>query len=103
MKKLSPIGNQIRTELAAYLKRDPDSITSEQFLREDLGLDSLMTIELLYEIEKTFDFQIPDQDLGGLRTIGDVIGYVEQKLSPKSTAPSRKTHSTSKKQKSAKS
>jgi acyl carrier protein len=80
--------------LASYLKRDPASITEEHHLRDDLGLDSVAIIELLFEIEERFKLQIPDQDLPGLSTVGTVAGYVQRRLAeskteskPESTKP----------------
>lgn len=86
------ISLKIRTALAEYLKRDPGTILVTQHLRDDLGLDSMAVIELLYRIEEAFDLQIPDQDLAGLATVGHVVGYVEKRLGkPASSAPIKKT------------
>ncbi len=74
------ISLKIRTALGEYLKRDPAVILVTQHLREDLGLDSMAVIELLYRIEEAFDLQIPDQDLVGLTTVGHVVTYVEKRL-----------------------
>ena len=77
----STIGKQIREVLATSLKRDPASVKPEHSLREDLGLDSLMTFELLYDLEKAFDIEIPNDDLPGLLTLADVVTYVEGRMS----------------------
>jgi acyl carrier protein len=77
------IAERIESELANYLKRDRRTITPAYSLRDDLGLDSMATIELLFRIEEAFDLQIPDQDLQKLLTVGDVIHYVEAKVSGK--------------------
>ena len=74
------ISLKIRTALGEYLKRDPVTILVTQHLRDDLGLDSMAVIELLYRIEEAFDLQIPDQDLVGLTTVGHVVTYVEKRL-----------------------
>ncbi|MEK6585170.1 MAG: acyl carrier protein [Nitrospirota bacterium] len=71
--------------LASYLKRDPASITEAHHLRDDLGLDSVAIIELLFEIEERFKLQIPDQDLPGLSTVGTVAAYVQQRLAESKT------------------
>lgn len=76
----SDIAVRIRTALGDYLKRDPASIEPRHALREDLGLDSMATIELLFKIEEVFDLQIPDQDLQKLAKVSDVIVYVEGRL-----------------------
>ncbi len=85
------ISLKIRTALAEYLKRDPERILVTQHLRDDLGLDSMAVIELLYRIEEAFDLQIPDQDLVGLTTVGHVVSYVEKRLGKlASSAPIKK-------------
>ncbi len=97
------ITEKIVHALASYLKRDPASITEAHHLRDDLGLDSVAVIELLFEIEERFKLQIPDQDLPGLSTVGSVTAYVQRRLaepqgsskpeSPKSKTPSTKSGS----------
>lgn len=82
------LADRIRTELAQYLRKDMESVLPQHSLREDLGLDSLATIELLFKIEEAFDLQIPDQDLQTLATVGQVTAYVQRRLRP---APSRQT------------
>ena len=79
------ISLKIRTALGEYLKRDPATILVTQHLRDDLGLDSMAVIELLYRIEEAFDLQIPDQDLVGLTTVGHVVTYVEKRLEKPAT------------------
>jgi acyl carrier protein len=91
------ISLKIRTALAEYLKRDPAMIRTTQHLRDDLGLDSMAVIELLYRIEEVFDLQIPDQDLVGLTSVGHVVSYVEKRLGKTaSPAPTKKPAKPSK-------
>lgn len=93
------ITEKIVHALASYLKRDPASITEAHHLRDDLGLDSVAVIELLFEIEERFKLQIPDQDLPGLSTVGSVAAYVQRRLAeppdtPKPESPKPATAST---------
>lgn len=81
------ITSQIIQALATYLKRDPSTITDAHHLRDDLGLDSVAIIELLFEIEDRFKIQIPDQDLPSLSTVGSVAAYVHRRLTSGETAP----------------
>ncbi len=91
------ISLKIRTALGQYLKRDPATILLIQHLRDDLGLDSMAVIELLYRIEETFDLQIPDEDLMGLTNVGQVVTYVEKRLGKAaSPAPTKKPAKPSK-------
>jgi acyl carrier protein len=79
----STIAIQIRTALAQHLKRDVSRINPKDSLREDLGLDSLAMIELLFKIEEHFDLEIPNEDLSRVTTVADVTAYVEEKLGAK--------------------
>ncbi|MDF0675406.1 MAG: acyl carrier protein [Nitrospira sp.] len=100
------ITSKITQALASYLKRDPASITESHHLRDDLGLDSVATIELLFEIEERFKLQIPDQDLPGLSTVGTVAAYVQRRLAelkPESKPESAKPATAASKSKSTKS
>jgi len=90
------IVSQITQALADYLKQDAARITEEHHLRDDLGLDSMAVIELLYKIEETFNIQIPDQDLATMSTVGSVASYVEGRLTPVKSAAPRGTPSTPK-------
>jgi acyl carrier protein len=47
---------------------------------EDLGADSLDTVELVMEFEKEFNIDIPDEDAEKLRTVGDALGYLHEKV-----------------------
>jgi acyl carrier protein len=78
----SDVTEKITTALAEYLKRDPATIRLDYHLRDDLGLDSMAVIELVYRIEETFNLQIPDEDLAGLTSVGHVIHYIEGRLAP---------------------
>ncbi len=80
MAAFSPVGQRIQQALAASLRRDPSTIAAGDHLRDDLGLDSLTVFELLYDLETTFDLDIPNEDLPDLQTLGDVIAYVESRV-----------------------
>src|SRR5262245_62983946 len=76
----SMILTQIRTALAQHLKKDVSKIRPEDKLREDLGLDSLSTLELLFKLEEAFDMEIPNEDLPRLSTVQSVGDYIEERL-----------------------
>jgi len=71
---------RVRSALAEYLKRDVTTIKPADALRNDLGLDSLTTIELLYRIEAEFNVEVPDADLPGLVTVADVTAYLQRRV-----------------------
>ena len=68
---------QIIEIISKQLKADADQITPETNIMEDLGADSLDVVELLMAIEETFGVTVPDEDVQGLKTIQDIVNYVE--------------------------
>ena len=56
---------------------DPEKVTSEASFVEDLGADSLDTVELVMAFEEEFGVDIPDEDAEQMRTVGDAIRYLE--------------------------
>ena len=64
--------------IAKILNVDPSEVTEETTFAEDLGADSLDTVELIMELEKEFDITIPDDQAEKIATVGDAIAYVEE-------------------------
>lgn len=58
---------------------DEDDITYETSLAEDLDADSLELVELLLAFEDEFDVKIPDEEAESLKTVGDIVRYIEEK------------------------
>ena len=88
MNKTAEVSDKITRALADYLKRDAASIQANHHLRDDLGLDSMAVIEMLYRIEEVFNLQIPDEDLVGLTSVGEVVSYVEGRLASSASSTS---------------
>ncbi|GMR13435.1 MAG: acyl carrier protein [Gemmatimonadota bacterium] len=57
---------------------DPEKVTQEASFVEDLGADSLDTVELVMAFEEEFGVDIPDEDAEKMRTVGDAIAYIER-------------------------
>ena len=57
-----------------------EKLTPDASFIEDLGADSLDIVELVMEFEKEFNIDIPDEEAEKLRTVGDAIGYLNQKV-----------------------
>jgi len=55
-----------------------EQITKETSFINDLGADSLDTVELIMEFEDAFDMNIPDEEAEKIRTVGDAIKYIEE-------------------------
>ena len=58
-----------------------DKITPETSFIQDLGADSLDTVELVMEFEDEFDLNIPDEDAEKIQTVGDAINYIKEHVS----------------------
>ena len=56
---------------------DPEKVTSEASFVDDLGADSLDTVELVMTLEEEFTVDIPDEDAEKMRTVGEAISYIE--------------------------
>ncbi len=67
----------VRNALAKQFEIDPETITAETNLIDDLGADSLDVVELMMFIEESFDLAIPDDVLHTFHTVGDVVTYVD--------------------------
>ena len=67
--------------IAEILERDVSDITYTQKFNEDLGADSLDTVELVTAFELAFSIDIPDSDVENLQTVGAVVNYIISKTS----------------------
>jgi len=64
--------------IAEHLNIDESSISDDSKIVEDLGADSLHTVELVMKFENAYDMEIPDEDTDNLITVGDVKKYIEE-------------------------
>lgn len=74
------VEEQVRELVVQQLKVEPDKITPEATIKEDLGADSLDATELIIAMESAFGIAIPDDEALQLLTFGDVVRYIEQKV-----------------------
>jgi len=64
--------------IADHLGLDLSEVTDDKHLIDDLGADSLHTVELVMEFENQFDIEIPDEDAESLDTVGKIKEYIEE-------------------------
>jgi acyl carrier protein len=57
---------------------EPSEVTMEKSFVDDLDIDSLSMVEIAVQTEDKYGVKIPDEDLAGLRTVGDVVAYLQQ-------------------------
>lgn len=75
---MSNIAERVRKIIVDKLGVDTDRVTNEANFINDLGADSLDTVELIMEFEKEFDCSIPDEQAEKITTVGDAITYLEK-------------------------
>jgi acyl carrier protein len=67
-------------DLFGKFKHGDVQISESSHITADLGIDSLSVMEIVAELEDTYDLTFPDEDLPSVRTVGDVIGVIERGL-----------------------
>jgi acyl carrier protein len=77
---MADIAEQVRRIIAEQLMVELDEVTDDASFIEDLGADSLDTVEMIMEIEDEFGIEIPDEDAEKIQTVGQAIEYVKQKV-----------------------
>jgi acyl carrier protein len=76
------IFEKVKAVIIEQLDVDEDVvITPETSMMKDLDADSLDAVEIMMELEDEFDIEIPDEDAESFKTIGDIVKYVESKIS----------------------
>lgn len=74
---------KIKEIIVDQLGVDAEQVTPQAKFVEDLGADSLDTVELVMAFEEEFDIEIPDEDAEKIRTVAEAIEYIKQKVSAK--------------------
>ena len=78
---MSEVADKVKAIIVDKLGVDESEVTETANFQNDLGADSLDTVELIMEFEKAFNITIPDEDAGEkIATVGDAINYIENKL-----------------------
>ena len=71
---------KVREILCDQLDVDPEEVTLDTNIIDDLGADSLDLVDFVMSLESEFDKEISDEDLEGIKTIGDIVSYIENSL-----------------------
>ena len=77
-KIMSDVATKVKAIIVDKLGVDEGEVTNEASFTNDLGADSLDTVELIMEFEKEFDIQIPDDKAETISTVGEAISFIEQ-------------------------
>lgn len=79
------IEQKVREIIVEQLGVDPEQVTQEASFVDDLGADSLDTVELVMALEEEFDLEIPDEDAEKITTVGEAIEYIERNMEKEET------------------
>jgi len=73
------IFEKVKQIIVENLGKDPGAITKDSDLRNDLGITSLELIGMVMEFEDTFNIEINEEGLEKIKTVGDIVDYIEEK------------------------
>ena len=72
------IEEKVRSIIVDQLGVESDKVTADAKFIEDLGADSLDTVELVMAFEENFDIEVPDEEAERLQSVADVVAYIEK-------------------------
>lgn len=72
------VEEKVKEIIVKQMDANKDQVTPETSFVNDLGADSLDTVELVMELEDAFDVSIPDEDAEKMQTVGDAINYIKE-------------------------
>jgi acyl carrier protein len=77
---MSEVKDKVKEIIVDQLGVNPDEVTEDASFVDDLGADSLDTVELVMAFEEAFNQEIPDEEAEKLKSVGDAIKYIESKI-----------------------
>jgi len=80
---MNDIATRVRAIISDQLMVEPEEVTDESSFVEDLGADSLDTVELIMEFEDYFGVEISDEDAEKISTVGEAIAYMKKLMEGK--------------------
>lgn len=80
---MSDIAEKVKTIICEQLMVEPGDVNPDSSFVEDLGADSLDTVELIMEFEDEFSVEIPDEEAEKISTVGEAIAFLENLLAAK--------------------
>ena len=74
---MTDVANRVKKIVAEHLGVEESKVTDTASFIDDLGADSLDTVELVMELEEAFEISVPDEDAEKLQCLSDVVAYIE--------------------------
>ncbi len=79
------VEEKVKSIIAEQLGVKLEEVTEDASFIDDLGADSLDTVELIMALEEEFNIEIPDEDAEKMTTVGDAIRYIDEKTANRQT------------------
>ena len=76
---MSSVEERVKNIIVTQLGVKEEDVNNESKFIDDLGADSLDTVELVMALEEAFDIEIPDEAAEGIATVGDAVKFIEEK------------------------
>lgn len=73
------MNTKIKNIIAELIEVDADTITDTALIIDDLGADSIAVMEIVMELEEEFGVEVPTEDVLNLKSVGDIVAYIEAK------------------------
>ncbi len=73
---MSDVANKVKEIIAEQLGQDLENVVPEANFTDDLGADSLDTVELVMALEDEFDLEIPEEESANIKTVKDAVDYI---------------------------
>lgn len=70
---------KVKSIIIEQLDVEEDKVTMDAVIQDDLGADSLDIVDLVMSFEEEFDIEIPDDQVENIKTVGDIVKYIEDK------------------------
>ena len=74
------IFEQVKKILCDQLDLEEEQVNEDSEVIDDLGADSLDIVDLVMTLEEEFDTEIPDEDIENLKSVGDIVKYIEERV-----------------------
>jgi acyl carrier protein len=71
--------DKVKAILVDQLDVDEGAVTMESSISDDLGADSLDVVDMVMSLEEEFDVEIPDEEIESMKTVGDIVKFIEAK------------------------
>ena len=71
---------KVRDILCDQLDVNEEDVTMDSSIAEDLGADSLDVVDLIMSLEDEFDLEVPDEQVEAIKTVGDLVRFIEQSV-----------------------